>query len=100
MTDLYDTTLLDNSTSLFETVKYTNTLSEGLLAAVLLFAIWISLVMVFRGRGEFKDVMLGVSFIVVFLASLLLALKMITVAIFIFPFILLLASIIIKIWGA
>jgi hypothetical protein len=100
MADLYDTGLLDNSTSIYDSVKYINQLSDGLLAGVLLISIWIMLIMVFRSRGEFKDVMLGVSFIVVFLASLLLALQLITVAIFILPFILLLASIIIKIWGA
>jgi hypothetical protein len=97
---LYDTAKLDNATGVYEVYKETNVLSDGLLAHALLFLIALILLMVFRGRVEFKDLMLGVSFMVAFLAVLLFALELVTLSIFYFPLIMLIAAIIIRIWGA
>ena len=97
---LYDTTKLDNATGVYEVVKEINTLSSGVFANVLLFIIALVLLMIFKGRVEFKDLMLGVSFMVSFLAVLLFVLQLVTISVFYFPFIFLIAAIIIKIWGS
>lgn len=97
---LYDTTKLDNSTGIYEIFKEVNVLSDGLFANAILFLIALILLMVFKGRVEFKDLMLGVSFMVAFLAVLMFVLNLVSLSVFYFPLIFLIAAIIIKIWGS
>jgi len=97
---LYDTGKLDNATGVFEIFKEINVLSDGLLASGMLILISIVLLVTFRGRAEFKDVFLGVSFMISFLAVIMFVLSLVNISIFFIPLIMLISAIIIKIWGA
>ena len=96
---IYDTTALDNSTDVYQIFFNINAISNGLLANMLLAMISLVLIMVFRNRGDFKDVLLGVSFMVSFIAVLMFLAELVTISVFYFPFILLIGAVIYKIWG-
>ena len=99
MADLYDTTKLDNASSVFEVFREINTLSSAVLANVVLLVVSIVLVAIFKDKVEFRDLLIGVGFIVSLIAIGLWAIKAVPIGAFFFPFVLLIGAIFYKIWG-
>jgi hypothetical protein len=99
MTELYDTSRLDNVTNVYQLAKELNTISDGLLMGGFLVTVGIVLVVVFYNKAPFKDLLLAVSFMVTFLAVLLWAAQLLTVGVIAGPLIMLLIAVFVKIWG-
>lgn len=95
----YNTSLLDNSTNLYEIATEINTLSGNILASVLLLTIGIVLLIMFRYSNDFKRVMAGVAFIEVILSLIFWGVGFISLNILIIPILFFMVTIFINIWG-
>lgn len=94
----YNTSALDNATDIYEITKEINTLSGGLFAGVFLVSVWLFMLMIFRNSDHFENVLIGTSFIQVIIALGLWLGQLISVDILLYPVVLLMISIVIKIW--
>jgi hypothetical protein len=96
---IYNTSALEMATNPYSMATEINTLSGGLFAGFLLIVVSLFLIVIFRNTGEFKSVILGVSFMVTLFAVLLWAIQWIGIHILLFPLVVLMFSVIINIWG-
>jgi len=96
---LYNDTLLNNATDLFEMTKEINTLSNNLLGTMFLASTALFLLMIFKNQGEFKQVALGVMFITSLVGIGLLAIEFITFTALVIPLMLLMVLVFINIWS-
>jgi multisubunit Na+/H+ antiporter MnhF subunit len=94
----YNDTILNNATDIYEITHEINNLSNGLFSGVFLIAIWLMMLMIFKGSDYFDNVLIGTSFIELIICVGLWAGELISINILLYPLILLMVSILIKIW--
>lgn len=90
---------LDNATDVYEIAKAVNGLSNGLYGGMLLVVTALFFLAIFRNSDNFPNIFLGTSFLTVLVALGLWITGLIGVHILIFPLILLMISIFVKVWG-
>ena len=68
---IYNTTNITESNTMYDYFAAVNSLSSGLFASFMLFVFFLIILMVFKGRYEMSQLMVGDSFICLFLAVLM-----------------------------
>lgn len=97
MAEIYNLTGLDNSTNLLDLVTEINSISDGWLAGFTILTVWVILLLVFSGKNDFLDAMIGSSFITAIVAGLFTMTGFVNPTMLIFPLIALIASLFTKV---
>lgn len=87
MSSIYNLTSFNNNTNLFLLATELNKVTDGWLAALLILSLWIIIIIVYSGREEFINILLGSSFAVGLISGLLVYQDFLPGGFLVFPFV-------------